>query len=231
MNRPDRPLRIGVLASTKATSMQVLIDAIRCGALNAEIVALISDKKDAYALERAEKYGIPAIFLSPKGKTREEYGNKIMSIVEEYGGVDLFHLIGYMSYLSHNFVELNGNKTMNVHPALLPQAAGMMNLDIYKLMIDRGAKVTGDTIMFIDDGPDTGAIVWQEPVAILPGDTIETLKARVQETEQGLIILATRLFMENRLQIVNNRVNILGMTYQEVHEEFIKTMEEIKKYK
>lgn len=226
-----KTLRIGILASTKGTSMQVLINAINDGALNAEIVVVISDKEDAYALKRAEKYHIPAIFLNPKDKTREEYGDMIMATLEEYGGVDLIHLIGYMSFLSHDFVTFNGRKTMNVHPALLPQAAGMMDLDIHKLMIDRRVKLTGDTIMFIDDGPDTGAIIWQESVMVLPGDTKETLKTRVQETEQGLIILATKLFMEDKLRIEGRQVIILDMSWQEVHEMFVKTMEEIRNYK
>ncbi|RLI93516.1 MAG: phosphoribosylglycinamide formyltransferase, partial [Candidatus Altiarchaeales archaeon] len=146
-----RKLKIGVLASTRGTDLQAIIDEIEQGKLNAEVSVVISNKEDAYALERARKHGIDAVFIDPKGKTREEFDREVMKILDKKG-VDVIALIGYMRLLSPEFVNRYRNRIMNVHPSLLPAFAGGMDKNVHKTVLEHGVKVTGCTIHFVDEG-------------------------------------------------------------------------------
>lgn len=136
-------VNIGVLASTKATDMQAIIDAINAGKLDARISVVISNKKDAYALERAKKHNIRAIFLDPTGKEKGEYDKEIGRVLQNEK-VELVLLIGYMKIISPWLVKKWKNRIMNIHPSLLPAFAGGMDKDVHKEVLNAKVKVTGD---------------------------------------------------------------------------------------
>ena len=200
-------VRLGILASTKGTDMQAIIDAIEGKKLDAEIKVVISNKEDAFALERARKHNIKAIFLDPKGKEKEEYDKEIDKILQEEK-VELVLLIGYMKLISPWFVKKYENRVMNIHPSLLPAFAGGMDLDVHEEVLKRGCKITGCSLIFIDEGADTGPIILQKGVNVKEDDTPETLKEKVQRAEQGILIKGIKLFAENKLKVEGKRVKI-----------------------
>jgi len=204
-----RKLKLGVLASTRGTDLQAIIDAIESGGLDAEIAIVISNKKDAYALERARKHGIEELFIDPSGKTREEF-DRVVSRELDARGVELIALIGYMRYLSRWFVNKYKNKIMNVHPSLLPAFAGGMDLNVHKAVLDRGCKVSGCTIHFVDEGADTGPIIIQKPASIEENETVDTLRDKVQELEKQAFVEAIQLFGEGKLKVEGRIVRISG---------------------
>ena len=205
----DRPLRIAVLGSTRGTDLQAVIDAIESGDLDAEVVCVISNRRKAYILERARKHGIEAIYISPKGLSREEYDRLVMKELEKRAPIDLILLIGYMRILSNEFVRRYRWRIMNIHPSLLPAFAGGMDLDVHRAVLDYGVKVTGCTLHFVDEGVDTGPIILQKPVKVDEDDTPETLKSKVQKAEQEIILEAIKLFKQGRLRVEGRRVRIL----------------------
>ncbi|MEM3104351.1 MAG: phosphoribosylglycinamide formyltransferase, partial [Candidatus Bathyarchaeia archaeon] len=205
----DRPIRLIVLGSTRGTDLQAIIDAITSGTLNAEVVCVISDRKNAYILERARQNGIEALFINPKGLTREEYDKLIMDEIEKRSPVDLILLIGYMRILSSQFVRKYRWRIVNIHPSLLPAFAGGMDLDVHKAVLDYGVKVTGCTLHFVDEGVDTGPIILQKPVMVDESDTPETLKTKVQKAEQEIILEAIKLFQQGLIKVEGRRVRIL----------------------
>lgn len=200
-------VKIGVLASTKGTDLQGIIDASEGKKLDAVVCIVLSNKKDAYVLERAEKHNIEAVFIDPAGKTREEYDRKVALELEKKG-VDLILLIGYMRYLSKEFVDKYRNKIINVHPSLLPAFAGGMDMNVHKEVLDHGCKITGCTIHFVDEGADTGPIIIQKAVDVEEDETPETLKNKVQELEKEGLIESVRLFGENKLKVEGRIVKI-----------------------
>ena len=200
-------LHIGILASTKATDLQAIIDAINSKKLNAVISVVVSNKQDAYALERARKHKIKAVFVDAKGKTREQYDKEIAKILDE-NKVDLILLIGYMKFLSPWFVDKYKNKIMNIHPSLLPKYAGGMDRDVHAEVLKNKEKVTGATLHFVDEGADTGQIILQKEVKIDENETVETLKEKVQKAEQEIIVKAIDLFDRKKIKIEGKKVVI-----------------------
>lgn len=202
-------LRIGVLGSTRGTDLEGIFKAIDEGRLrDVEIACVISNKRDAYILERARQRGVEAIFIDPKGKDRETYDKEVSAELDKRG-VDLILLIGYMRILSPWFVNKYRWRIMNIHPSLLPAFAGGMDLEVHKAVLDYGVKVTGCTLHFVDEGVDTGPIILQKAVPVEEDDTPETLKPKVQKAEQEIIIEAIKLFQEGRLKVEGRRVRIL----------------------
>ncbi len=193
-------LKLGVLASTKGTDLQAIIDAVRDGKLNAEICCVISNKEDAYALERARNHGIEAVFISPKGKTREEFDKEIAKELEKRG-VRLVCLIGYMRIVSEWFVAKYRNRIMNVHPSLLPKFAGGMDTNVHEEVLKAGEKETGCTIHFVTEEVDSGPIIIQKKVPVLPNDTPDTLKERVQAAEKIAYVEAIQMFIDGKLKL------------------------------
>ena len=200
-------LRIGVLASTKATDMQAVIDAIISKKLNAVISVVISNKQDAYALKRAKNNNIKAVFLDSKGKQREEYDKEISEILEE-NNVDLILLIGYMRFLSPWFVGKYKNRIMNIHPSLLPKYAGGMDTNVHEEVLRNNEKVTGATLHFVDEGADTGPIIMQKEVRIEKNETVDSLKEKVQKAEQDIIIKAIDLYSRGKIKVIKNKAVI-----------------------
>ena len=200
-------LNLGVLASTRATDLQAVIDAINDKKLNAVISVVVSNKKDPYALEMAKNNNIKAVFLDSKGKDRETYDKEIAKVLEQ-NNVELILLIGYMRFLSPWFVNKYKNKVMNIHPSLLPKYAGGMDKDVHQEVLNAKAKVTGCTLHFVDENVDTGPIIMQKKVKIEKDETAESLKNKVQKAEQDIIVKAVDLFEKGKIKVENNKVKI-----------------------
>ena len=201
-------LDIAVLASTNGTDLQAIIDSIEAGKLDAELTCVISNKAGCGALEKAKKAGVEAIFIDPAEKEREEFDREVAAELEKRG-VKLVVLVGYMRFLSPWFVHKYGNRIMNIHPSLLPAFAGGMDTDVHQAVLDRGSKVTGCTIHFVDEGADTGPIIMQKVVKVENGDTAETLKKKVQAAEMEAYPKAIQLFAEGKLKVEGNQVKVL----------------------
>ena len=211
-------LNIGVLASTKATDLQAVIDAIEAKQLDAKISVLISNKKDAYCLERARKHNIEAVFIDAKAKElmkiedkeerREAFDKKVSMELEKHN-VDLILLIGYMRIVSKWLVDKYPNKIMNIHPSLLPAFGGGMDKDVHAEVLKAGVQETGCTLHFVTEDVDKGPIILQKKVDIEEDETVDSLKEKVQKAEQEVIIRAIKLYDEGRLKVENGKVEIV----------------------
>ena len=180
-------LKVGVLGSTRGTALQGILDAIGAGTLDAEIVLVVSDKQSAAILNRTEKHGVPALFLDPSGLKREAYDAQVSSALHEFE-VELVLLIGYMRIVSAKFVEAWKGRLLNVHPSLLPAFGGLMNQKVHEAVLAAGVLETGCTIHQVTEEVDGGPIVLQKRCPVLPGDTVEMLKDRVQALEQSAFV-------------------------------------------
>jgi phosphoribosylglycinamide formyltransferase-1 len=205
------PLRVAVLASGRGSNLQALIDAIDAKRLDATIVAVISNKNDAAALERARKHGLKDIFVDPKpfaGRPdgREAYDRVLLDLLQRHG-VELVLLAGYMKIVTPVLVNAFANRMMNIHPSLLPAFPG---LDVQKKAIEWGCKLAGCTVHFVTEGVDEGPIILQAAVPVLDDDTPETLAARILEQEHKIYPRAVQLFAEGRLRVEGRRVVIEG---------------------
>ena len=200
-------MNIGVLASTKATDLQAVINAIQAKQLNAKISVVISNKEDAYALERARKHNIEAVFIDSKGKEREDFDREVNGVLEKHD-VDLVLLIGYMRILSGWLVNKWENKIMNIHPSLLPAFASGMDKDVHAEVLKAGVKETGCTLHFVTEEVDTGPIILQKKVSVDENETIESLKAKVQEAEQEIIVKALKLYEDGKIKVEGGKVTI-----------------------
>lgn len=203
------PLRIAVLASGRGSNLQAIIDAIEAGRLDAKIVAVLSNKKDAAALERARKHGITGMFVDPKpfvGRpdSRDAYDRTLLEILQRQE-VELVLLAGYMKIVTALLVNAYANRMMNIHPSLLPAFPG---LDVQKKAIEWGCKLAGCTVHFVTEGVDEGPIIVQAAVPILDGDTAESLAARILTQEHIIYPRAVQLFAEGRLRVDGRRVII-----------------------
>ena len=200
-------IKLGILASTKATDMQAIIDAIESKKLNAFISVVISNKKDAYALERARKHNINSIFIDSKGKNREEFDKEISKELKK-NKVQLILLIGYMRILSNWFVKKYKNKIMNIHPSLLPKYAGGIDKNVHGEVLKNRERITGATLHFVDKGTDTGPIILQKKVKIEKNETVDSLKEKVQKAEREVILKAVDLYSRGMIKVVNKKVVI-----------------------
>ncbi len=203
------PLRVAVLASGRGSNLQAIIDAIDMGQLRAQIVAVISNRKDAMALERARKHGLTDIFVDPKpfaGRpdSREAYDRSLLETLQQHE-IELVLLAGYMKIVTAVLVNTYANRMMNIHPSLLPSFPG---LDVQKKAIDWGCKLAGCTVHFVTEGVDEGPIIIQAAVPILDDDTAETLAARILVQEHKIYPRAVQLFAEGRLRVDGRRVFI-----------------------
>ena len=194
-------LNIGVLISGGGTNLQAIIDETKSGAINGTVKLVISNKEDAYGLERARLSGIKAVY-----ETDED---KIIELLKE-NNIDLIVLAGYLKIITPKFVDEFRNKIINIHPSLIPSfcGKGYYGEKVHQGVIDYGAKVTGATVHFVDEGADTGAIIMQETVNVEQDDDAKSLAKRVLEVEHRILKESTRLFCENKLSIQGRRVFI-----------------------
>ena len=202
-----KTLRLGVLGSGSGSNMQSIQDAITAGTLNASIVCVISDVPDAFILERAKQYGIPATYIDHapyKTKLEGEAEAKVIQVLEA-AQADVVVLAGYMRIVKQGLLRRFPWRVMNIHPALLPAFPGMAG---WKQALAYGAKVAGCTVHFVDDGTDTGPIILQRVVPIHEDDTSETLHARIQKEEHKAYPEALRLLAAGKLSVEGRRVRI-----------------------
>ena len=183
--------RIAVLVSGGGTNLQAILDAGARGEIpDGEVVVVISDRAGAYALERAAKAGIPGLEINKKAcGGQAPFEEKLIAALEE-NRIDLIVLAGFLSILTENFTTLYPRRIINVHPSLIPSfcGAGFYGLKVHQAALDRGVKVTGATVHFVNEIPDGGEIIAQKAVDILPEDTPETLQRRVMEQAEWIIL-------------------------------------------
>ncbi len=201
--------KIGALASGGGTNLQAILDAVELGKINGEVVSVVSNKKDAFALERAKKHNVEAVYMSRKlFKSFDEYEDALISHFKSRN-VDLIILAGFMVILSAKFTDAFKNKIMNIHPSLIPSfcGKGFYGLKVHEAVLEKGVKLTGATVHFVDSTADTGPIILQKAVEVKDGDTPEVLQKRVMEEAEWIIFPeAVRLFAEGKIVIDNNIV-------------------------
>ena len=203
-------LKLAVLVSGGGTNLQAIIDKIENGSIeNAKIEVVISNKKDAYALERAKNHGIASEYLSPKDfAERAEFDDALLKLLQSYQ-VDLVVLAGYLVIVPKNVVKAYTNRIINIHPSLIPSFCGdgFYGLKVHEAVLARGNKVTGATVHFVDDGTDTGPIILQKAVYVQEGDTPEVLQKRVmEEAEWNILPEAINLIANDKIKVVGQLV-------------------------
>ena len=198
-------LRFGVLLSGYGTNLQAIIDASESGALDAEVVVVISNRDAVRGLARAKEHGIPGVFVDrgASASTRE-FNTRIRDILRDHV-CDYVVMVGYMHLLGKEVLDFFPNRVINLHPALLPSFPGANGI---RDAFEAGVKVTGVTVHFANEVFDEGPIIAQEPVAIAEDDTIETLEAKIHATEHELLPRALQLIAQNRVEIVGHKVRI-----------------------
>jgi phosphoribosylglycinamide formyltransferase-1 len=194
--------RIGVLSSGRGENARYIIEAARSGRIPAEVAIVLADQRDAGALRIARDAGVESKFIDPSGLSRAEYDALLIERLDR-AGVDLVVLTGYMRILSPEFVRHFKNRTINIHPALLPSFRG---IDAFQQALDYGVKVTGTTVHLVDEEVDHGPIILQVPVEVKDDDTHDSLKARVQEAEYKAYPKALKLFIEGRPRVAGRKV-------------------------
>jgi phosphoribosylglycinamide formyltransferase-1 len=196
-------VKIAVLVSGRGSNLQTIINSIEKGYIeNAEITVVISNKGDAYALERGKNHGISTFFLDPSRCDNAGFDRKILEVLKQYD-IDLLLLAGYFQLLGPEIIEAYRNRILNIHPSLLPSFKG---LHAQKKALEYGVKVAGCTVHFVDEGLDFGPIILQSCVPVIQGDTEETLTARILEQEHIIYPEAVRLFVEGKLKIEGRTV-------------------------
>ena len=203
-------LKVVVLVSGGGTNLQAIMDAVDNGTItNTEIVGVISNNKNAYALERAEKRGVKNMCVSPKDfATRAEFNEGLMKAVDEMQA-DLIVLAGFLVVIPEQMIEKYRNRIINVHPSLIPSfcGTGFYGLKVHEAALEKGVKVVGATVHFVDEGTDTGAIILQKSVAVEKGDTPEILQRRVMEQAEWLILpQAIDLIANDKIEMIDGKV-------------------------
>ena len=205
-------LRVAVLVSGGGTNLQAIMDAIDNGTItNTEIAVVISNNKNAYALERAKNHGVEAICISPKDyENRADFNEDFLNRLNSYN-VDLVVLAGFLVVLPEKMIETYRNRIINIHPSLIPSfcGTGFYGLKVHEGALARGVKVTGATVHFVDEGTDTGPIILQKAVEVCQGDTPEVLQRRVMEQAEWVILpQAIDLIANGRVSVVDGHVLI-----------------------
>jgi len=203
-------LKIGVLISGSGTNLQSIIDNIENGKINGKITVVISNKSDAYGLERAKQHNIDAVFVNQKEyENFEMYNDAIIEELEKHG-VEVVVLAGYLKILSGKFIEMYKNRIINIHPSLIPSfcGKGYYGLKVHEAAVNYGVKLSGATVHFVDEEADTGPIIMQEAVEVDFDDTAETLQQKVLKIEHKILPLAVKYYCEGKLEVVGRKVKI-----------------------
>lgn len=205
-------LRVVVCVSGGGTNLQAILDAEAAGKLaGAEVVSVISNNRDAYALKRAESAGVPGVCVSPKDyPDREAFHEAFLETLDSYEP-DLVVLAGFLVKIPAGMIRRYPNRILNIHPSLIPSFCGVgyYGLKVHEGVLSRGVKVTGATVHFVDENMDTGPILLQKAVEVRPEDTPEVLQRRVmEEAEWVLLPRAIRLVAEGRVTVRDGRTVI-----------------------
>ena len=205
-------LKVVVLVSGGGTNLQAIIDAVSDGTItNTEIVGVISNNKNAYALQRAKNAGIESVCVSPKDfASRAEFNQELLKVVDDFEA-DLLVLAGFLVVIPEIMIEKYRNRIINIHPSLIPAfcGTGFYGLKVHEAALEKGVKVVGATVHFVDEGTDTGAIILQKAVEVEQGDTPEVLQRRVMEQAEWKILpRAIDLIANGKVEVVDNKVVI-----------------------
>ncbi len=213
MSEPNQraDLRLGILASGRGSNLQAIINAVEAGSLHARIALVLSNKREAQALERARRHGLPEVFLDPapfagRPDSREAYDHAVLDALQKHD-VELVLLAGYMRIVTPVLIHAYSNRIMNIHPSLLPAFPG---LDVQHKALDWGVKLAGCTVHFVTDRVDEGPIIIQAAVPVLDGDTADTLSARILTEEHTIYPKAIQLYVAGRLRVEGRQVRISG---------------------
>lgn len=199
----SKKFKLAVLVSGQGTNLQALIDQIEQGALAAEIAIVVSNVKDAFALERAKNHGIKTVFLDPKSfANKKEFDGALIDRLQDEA-VDLICLAGFMRILGKAFINRFASKIINIHPSLLPAFPG---LHPQRQALEYGVKFSGCTVHFVDEGVDSGPIILQSVVPLYDSDDEETLSRRILEQEHIIYPRAVQLMAENRLIVSARKI-------------------------
>lgn len=205
-------LRIVVCVSGGGTNLQAIIDAVKDGTVtNTQIAGVISNNRNAFALERAKEAGVPAVCVSPKDYSdRERFNEALLDAVNQMQP-DLIVLAGFLVTVPARMIAVYENKIINIHPSLIPSFCGVgyYGLKVHEGALARGVKISGATVHFVDDGTDTGPIILQKAVTVEPDDTPKTLQQRImEEAEWKILPEAIDLIANGKVSVVNGRVRI-----------------------
>ena len=210
----DQPLRVVVMVSGGGTNLQAIIDSVKDGTItNAQIVGVISNNKNAYALKRAEENDIPSMCVSPKDfETRDIFNEKLLEAVDSYEP-DLIVLAGFLVVIPPEMIKKYENRMINIHPSLIPSfcGKGYYGLKVHEAALARGVKVVGATVHFVDEGTVTGPIILQKAVEVQQGDTPEVLQRRVMEQAEWKILpKAIDLIANGKVRVEDKKTVILS---------------------
>ena len=202
-------IRLGVLASGRGSNLQAILDAIEAETITANVAVVISNKERAPALTRAERHGVPSVFLDPKfvadaPDPREAYDRQLLEQLKRYE-VELVILAGYMKIVTPVLIRAYEWRMMNVHPSLLPSFPG---LNAQRQALNHGVKVAGCTVHFVTENVDEGPIILQRAVPVHEGDTEDALSDRILKEEHRLLPNAIRLFAAGRLRVEGQKVHV-----------------------
>ncbi len=196
--------KIGILISGRGSNLVALLDAIQAGRLEAEAALVISNVESAEGLRKAAERGVETLFISHKGRPREEHDREMIEELDRRG-VSLVCLAGYMRLVSPLFIRHFENRVLNIHPSLLPAFPG---LDAQRQALEHGAKITGCTVHIVDEELDHGPIVLQRAVSVRDDDTVATLSARILEQEHQIYPEAVAIVLNKNFQIQGRRTRI-----------------------
>lgn len=200
--------KIAVLASGSGSNLQSLIDNVHNK--DGTICAVISDRKNAFALQRAKQAGIPDIHISRlKYENDEDFDNEILSVLKKYAAEGVV-LAGYLKILTPLFIATYKNKIINIHPSLIPSFCGdgFYGMRVHNAVYEKGVKITGATVHFVDHGIDSGPIIMQKAVEINQDDLPEDIQKKVLEIEHKILVRSVRFYLHDKIDIINNRVYI-----------------------
>ncbi len=203
-------IKIGILVSGSGSNLQSIINSAESGFINGRIQVVISNKENAYGLQRARNHNIDAVFINEKSYSNiEEYNEAIIKELKSHG-VELVVLAGYIKILTNKFIETYSNKIINIHPSLIPSfcGKGYYGLKVHEAAINYGVKLSGATVHFVNEEADNGPIIFQESVSVHYDDTAETLQERILEVEHKLLPLALKYYCENKIEVVGRKVKI-----------------------
>lgn len=202
-----RKARIAVFVSGGGTNLEALLQAQESGAIpHGEIVLVCASSAKAYALVRAENHGVPAVTVARKGLAQDAFEEALNAHLKEHQ-IDFIILAGFLSILSENFVKQWPNKIINIHPSLIPSfcGEGMYGLKVHEAALEKGVKVTGATVHFVNEIPDGGEIILQKAVPVMPEDTAEVLQRRVMEQAEWILLPEAAEMIAQRLLENNER--------------------------
>ena len=200
-----------MLCSGGGTNLQAVIDAVEAGTIDGEIVLVLSNASKAYALERARKHNIPAVFVSKKQAGSDEaFNDEILKKLQEVGA-ELVVLAGYLPIVGKQIVKAYEHRIINIHPALIPSfcGPGMYGHHVHEAVLAYGAKISGATTHFVDEEVDHGGVIMQRSVPVMEDDTPDTLAARVLTVEHQILPESVRLFCAGKLGVDGRRVHVL----------------------